>query len=176
MIKKINLFALIALATLLFACSSDEDKKNPLTITNDIDQMVGWVQHPTIIKGDAHSGKYMIKVDSILPYGLGLYLIAEDFPTKIAKSINASIWGKLTKLNDSISLVIDLSSKGQSITYNSSNFNNYIKKTGEWEKVDVSINIPKNLPLDATLKIYIWDPQKTNTTAFGDDFEITFIE
>lgn len=174
--KKLNLLALIALATLLFACSSDEDKKNPLTITNDIDQMVGWIQHPSIIKGDAHSGKYMCKVDATLPYSIGLNLNLEDFPIRNPKSIDASVWGKITKINDSISLVIDLSSNGQSIINIGSNFNNFIKKIGEWEKVDVSINIPKNLPSDAVLKVYIWNFQKTNTTAFGDDFEIIFNE
>ncbi len=174
--KKIVFFAFV-ISVILISCSSDDDKDNKgLTFSNDIDQMIGWVQHPSFIKGNAHSGNYMCKVDSTMAYSYTFILQAEDFPTKTAKSINASVWGKISNLNDSINLVIELTSKGQTIAWNGNLFINFIKNIDEWGKVESSIKIPENLPSDAILKVYARGTKKKSDFTILDDFEISFVE
>ncbi len=173
--KKIYFLLFITFTCMFFSCSSDK-KNDALIITNNIDQMVGWAQNPSIIKGESHSGNYMCKVDAYTPYSFGLSLSSEDFPTKKAKSVKASVWGKLFNQNDSISLVVELVSKGQFVGWTGIAFSNAISNTNEWGKVEVSLDIPKNIPAETFLRVYVWSTKKTPAYGVCDDFEISCVE
>jgi len=159
------------LLIILFSCSSD--KKNDLTFKNDIDQMAGWIKDPTIMKGEGHSGKYFLKVDSLMPYSLGFNELLSNISSKPLKKINFSAWCKANTLTKNVVLVCDVVTKeNQHIVYKGVSLKDYLKNPNEWMQISGDVNLPSNLPADAKVLVYLWTPQKE--VAYIDDYEISF--
>jgi hypothetical protein len=168
--KKISFVLLISLTAFFFSCSSDEKKNDGMTFTNDLDQMIGWGEHHTIIKGNAHSGKYMTFVDTTMQYSFAFDLSFDQLPNKSVKKLNASVWGKW--MTGEVTLVACIVSNGKSIAWNGLKFNQVTPNPDEWAKIEVPLDIPASVPTDSKINVYMWSQNKG--IGFCDDFEITF--
>jgi len=169
--KKIGFIIFIACISIMVSCNSGKKDYNNTTFTNDIDQMAGWTTHPSIIRSDdAHSGKYMCKVDSITPYSFGFVLEAEYFPVKPTKAINVSVWGKW--MTGAVLLVASLEYEGKCIAWTGTKFSNIVNASNEWANIKAKILVPKDIPPKSVIKSFMYSPEKG--VGYCDDFEITF--
>ena len=135
--KIFNLFGVLVLSILL-SCSSDN--KSDLTFKNDIDQMAGWIKDPTIMKGEGHSGKYFLKVDSLMPYSFGF----NELLSNIKKIINNYDFSNIKNIIDK---KLDLLERG------SENFFNY-----------------RNLQIEKILELQLHRKTKLNLNIFDENF------
>lgn len=96
--------------------------------------------------------------DSINPYSFTFIRKISDFkkyPKKITITSNIMIESEKTNAK----LICSLDDKKTNIFYKKLQIN-FIKPK-KWNKIEFSINIPKNLPKNQELKIYYWNPNKS---------------
>jgi hypothetical protein len=179
MTKIIN--ALAIGATLLIAsCSSEKTKHEGNFFGNDFESIDGWIrEQPHLVKGDAHSGNYSIKVDSSLEFGYTFMLPMKSIATKPIKKVKVSIYCMFKEADTKAALVVSIDSpENVNLLYSGTQLQDFVKDQNKWEKVSVEVDLAKgkegvSMP-NNTVKIYVWNTSKK--LVLSDDYEIEFLE
>ena len=119
------------------------------------------------------SGKYSCKIDSIQPFSSAFEKTLR--PDTVFEKVNISMWVYSKSKTDAL-IVITLDDKDKSIYYNSLPVTYNPLELPQWHHISESINLPTKIisTLQSNLKIYVWDPKKTNKVIFIDDIKIVF--
>ena len=171
---KNNIIMAISLSILMAACSSNSNNSN-LNVSNNIDDLVHWgLSSSNILSGDAHSGLYSTKVDSLNPFSVTFQKKLTDISkTKITK-IEYQAWVKTSILPKKIYFVCSVElENGEHILYEGTQIDKQVLKVNEWTLVKGFLDLTKEVPANTIVKIYFHSPEKES--AVIDDYEINFI-
>lgn len=165
--RKILLFAVMSV--ILFSCNKTGKKANEFS--NDMDNIKIWGSSESIVKGFAHSGSYVSKLDSLTAYSFGMQSVFENILKKTPKKIIVTYWVYSLKPNPDASLVVDVNNNGQPKFWKSSSLKD-VSKAKEWTEVISTFDMPANLDIKDEVKIFVWNPNKMEL--YIDDFNISF--
>ncbi|MFA6923943.1 MAG: hypothetical protein WC223_06785 [Bacteroidales bacterium] len=164
-------FATIVLTCIFYSCGKS---KQEAKFSNDMEQEKYWINLQTITKGDAHSGKYICKMDSTKEYSFGFGSKIEDFTTKIPKKVKVNFFSYAKNSCEGTGLVIQIdSAAGKNIFWISGNISGKLSKMNEWVEINEIFNLPAKLKPSNEIKIYVWNPKKKEF--YIDDFNVEFL-
>lgn len=165
----------ILFAMLAFSCCNTEEKKVEVStfrkFFNNGEIAGSWINTNTIKEGPAFSGKYSSQVDSVTEFGLGfkdvISSIGDGIPTKIV--INAMVM-RPSDIDDA-TLVISVD-RDKNVFWQGAGIKAIAVKPGEWTKLNLKYNLPKDLQATDKISVYLWSDKKKK--AYMDDFEVSF--
>jgi hypothetical protein len=169
-----NYFFLI-IVILLSSCANEEKKTGGLYYKCNVDDLVGWVDNPTIIKNIARSGVYCAKTDSLNPYSLAFVNKMAAINDRPLKKCKYSAWVLAKNLNIESKLVTVITDpSGQNLFWNGSSVKDFVKKPNEWVLITGEIDLSKyNMP-NNVIRLFGWNMGKE--PVYFDDFELEFFE
>jgi hypothetical protein len=178
--KKI-LFAFISLA-LLAGCGDDTTKKNEVThnalyFFNDFENVRGWGEALTIVKGNAYSGQYYSKIDSVNKYSYGFKLEKNAISDKQLKKVSVDVWVRTSDVNTKSLLVAQITRKtakrDSTIYWEKSEIRKFKLQPSEWINVKSSFDLPKELQPKDKILLYVWNSDGKSEVDV-DDMEVQF--
>lgn len=163
---------LLVSIVLLISCGKNNENSNSLwNVKSNLDDVNIWINSNTLCQGNAHSGLFSSKIDSLVEYGIGISVKLQDMTTSVPKKANVHCWIYSNEPNLDASIVCDPNLNGQCLNYQNFNLQTSIPKSNEWIEFKTSFDLPENITPDTDLKIYFWNPSKK--TFFVDDFEVS---
>ena len=170
--KKIIL-AFFAVGALFSSCSSDGDKnENLITYSSNIDNVIYWSRKDECKNIKGHTGLYSGYVDSTKIYSYGFKMPISEISNKPLKKVIFKSWILSDNPASKVTFLISIEKDGKSLLWKGVQVTDFMKNKNEWFQVVGEAEIPKNLPKDASILMYLWSPD--NTSALIDDFEISF--
>lgn len=175
--KMKNSIYLLLILFAAFALTSCEEKKSSLSFFNDFDNSKPWSLDTTIIRGNAHSGEYAIKVGVPREYSIGFKMKCKEISSNPLKKIKVSVWVNLSDILSEAVLVTGINSVSTpNIFYDSKPLKSIVKQNDKWTEVTAEYFINKgeiNKP-ENTVLVYIWN--KGLKPILMDDLKISFEE
>ena len=171
-------FLLVALVIAAFASCSEEEKKvehNNLYFANDLENAIGWGTNKITTKGDAHSGKYYSKTDSIQPYSFAFSALLGDISEKKLSKVNVDIWTFVKNEKYKACIAVAVSRNDSTILWESSDLKAFYKEPGVWFKSSGTVKFPNNLEKTDKITVLVWNVDGKSEVR-ADDFEIQFFE
>ena len=162
------------------SCSNDNVTGSGLVFANHMETIHAWNEnHPAnIVKVDnAHSGKFVCKVNTDQPYSSTFYMKLGDVTSGSLKKLKVSCWVLNQEKGAIPYIVVDILDKDmKTIDYISKNCKDDFKTENSWYEVTNTIKIasPARSNPENFLKVYV-----TNTTpqpVLVDDLIVEFIE
>ena len=177
--KYISSFCLAAISLIFLTdCSKTGTQDNGLVFLNNMEAVVGWTVAPAgnlIYDADAHSGKYVCLIDSSSVFGITYNMKLQDVDHSPLKRVKVGAWFKTLRDGADPNLAIDIrDSLGNSIDWFAQNSDNLLKKPGEWEWMEMSIDLTvknRNAPSN-TLRIYPFN--KMPAPCLVDDIAVSY--
>ncbi len=171
-------FAAFISSFLLISCSR-ENKQGGLHYFNDFESVKGWSKMPipTLVEGNAHSGNFSLKIDSLEGFSHAFNIKMKDISNKPIKKVRYSMYCMIKSLNAKASLVLAVDTvnkpnalwQGIPIQDQIKEINKWVKITGEVQLAQDGLNKPEN-----NLVMYLWNNSKE--VIFADDYELEFFE
>ena len=143
-------------------------------MTSDIDGLVGWLSDPNaLVKGEAHSGDYSLRVDPTHEFSPGYTAILGRLSeTRVAK-IKLEAWTYATDKNSKAKLefVVKDPTTNQEILRDQTKLEE-VKEFGKWVQITKEIAIPTTASYSSQVIIYVSRADAT-TPAYVDDLRLT---
>ena len=164
----------ISLPAVLFLASFSSSAQ---VFFNDLEDSVNakhWIGLQTIDSGFAHSGTHFSRVDSLIPYGLGL---ESRFPASVQNSnirLKVSGWVKSEVAHDEALFVLSLKEGSEDLLWKGIELAPLITEENQWYRFSDSMNIPANVSTTAIIKAYLWNSDGKNRMGI-DDLKFEFI-
>lgn len=174
-LRKLTILGIFAF---LGACSSGPDVNSPLVFFNDLEKALMWNETSnnaqTITRdADAHSGRFVTKVDSVSQFGFLFKGKLGDINNKPMKSATASMWVKVKNLNADAVVVLAIDSAGKVLKWEGVEVKKFAKTPNEWVEIKNKIVIDDKLNKPGyTFGFYLWNRSKEEV--FGDDMFLEF--
>ncbi|MDD5569871.1 MAG: hypothetical protein PHD97_01825 [Bacteroidales bacterium] len=162
--------AIFVLTCIFYSCGKS---KQGTKFSSDMEQEKYWMNLPTIIKGNANSGKYACKMDSTKEFSFGFCSKIEEFTTRIPKKVKVNFFSYSKNSCEGTGLVIQIDSVGKNIFWTSGNIAQKLGKINTWNEIDELFSLPAKLLPSYEIKIYIWNPKKKEF--YIDDFSVEFL-
>ena len=168
------LFALLAFSVLA-VCSCNKKKviHNDLYYSNDLENVKGWIDNTTIVRGNAHSGNYYSVTDSSRRYSFTFKLPVSSISDKPLKKADVTLWAYVKNKNFDGSVVTCIMRDNNNVYWNSSDLKTFCKKPEEWFKATAYLRFPANIEKTDKVLIYLWNVDG-KTEIRMDDMEIQF--
>ncbi|MCX6290283.1 MAG: hypothetical protein NT126_00790 [Bacteroidetes bacterium] len=130
-----------------------------------------WINLDTRVEDANEPGNFYSSIDSKHPYGLGLETtIPDDLKNRnMYLSIRARL--RVSDSTQNVQLVTSISHGDSTVLWKGVNIAQLFGKIHEWVPVKDSLLIPRNIPVDSKIKIYLWN-QDGKAEAGLDDLEI----
>jgi len=130
-------------------------------------------------KGEAHSGSFFSRTDSVYNYGMGTVLMVNDTNLNKDHRVFLNFWTRINQVPDSrYSVAVALHQGDSVLLWQEIIVNDKVKENNKWVNVLDSISIPANLISKPGLTIKTFTFNNTNKTKAGvfdcDDLEITY--
>lgn len=127
-----------------------------------------------ISRESVRSGMHSATFDEKQEYCCRALRFMWDFPQEhMPLTVNASCW---VLFPDSVhrgpKLVFSVERNGESVQWEGKEIAELVPVTGTWTRISASFSIPENLPGDAQLLLYIWNPRKL--PLFVDDMTVSY--
>ncbi len=172
-----NSLALFLFVSICAGCSNknpSEPDPNPLRYFSDMEQFTGFVEGaPVMLSTNAHSGKYVVKIDTANPYGIGFKRKLNEISLKKIMNVEVSAYINADAIPIGAALVCVVDNNDNvPIYYETFDLSKHISKAKEWTKVGATFYFPDTLKPEQRLIVYCFNP--TNTSLFLDDFELNF--
>ena len=163
------------------SCTTNETGKVGKVFLNDFDHMIPWNESSnniaTVIRGQAHSGNYLCRVDSMTPFGYFFKAKLAQLSDSKIKKVKTSVWVKIKNMNALGYVVIALDSAGKVFHWQGLAIEKEIRTPNEWVNLNVEVNLDSlklsNKPW-LTLGSYVWS--RGNEQILSDDLEVTIID
>jgi hypothetical protein len=175
--KKLLLYSIASL--FLISCNSRGDSKSGTVEYSvdleSIDSLANtspaiWKNLSTIVEGVGHSGNFSSKIDSASPFSVVLETKVSDIAGGIPKEVKFSAYGLALQSGSKAILVVSAS---DNVFYGSAVFDTLFNTTDQWQKMNTSFLMPKNLKENHVLKAYVWNDGKGELLV--DDLNIEFV-
>jgi hypothetical protein len=167
----------IGLSAVLFLASFSV---NAQVFFNDLEDSLNtkhWIGLQTIDSGFAHSGRYFSRVDSLIPYGLGL---ESRFPASVQNKnvrLKVSGWVKSEVPLDEALFVLSLKEGSEDLLWKGIELAPLITAGEQWFYFSDSLNIPANVSATGLIKAYLWNNDGKHRMGIDDlKFEFTVIQ
>lgn len=176
--KKINktLIMLTIGSLLLAGCGKKESKEEGVIFNNDFEATLGWIENVNgVVRGEAHSGNFLCKTDTLGPYGNTFTLELNKISDKPLKKVSASVW--MLKSTDAAEgvLVIEISNKDKkSLAYISSLTKGVANSTHEWTNIEAFSDLTKKDLNNPSNKITVVFINTSKDRIDIDDVKIKF--
>jgi hypothetical protein len=163
---------LIAVLSLI-ACHKQKEK-NIIVEKNDFESLIGWVQVDAnkLTKESSHSGIYAAKTDSASPYSIGFIRKLNEISDHQIIQIDMQAYVLSKSFDAQATFVLSIESAGKSVYWQGVNIVDFISAPNKWYPVKCHYDLPKDIPRDSEVRIYIWNKGKEEVLA--DDFELKF--
>ena len=175
---KVLKFTLL-LTGLFLSVSCDRQSSDKILVENDFDGLRGWgLEHASINSERAHSGKYSVKIDGGLEFGLTFNQILGTLTNKKPKQINVELWAYIPANTAKASFVVTLSKpeSQEHQFYQSFNLVDKTKNYREWVKISKRLELPDDIQLSDKFGCYLWRSEPSEEVVYIDDLKITVLE
>jgi hypothetical protein len=129
-------------------------------------------------KGDAHSGSYFSRTDSVYQYGMGTFIQVNDTNLNKDHRVNVNFWAKTNLVDKRFSVAIALHDGDNVVFWQEVEASNYVKEPNKWVNIIDSVTVPANLVNKPGLILKTFAFNKNNqakTIVFDcDDLEVTY--
>lgn len=173
--KEIFLIGLVSMMIFLFGCGQ-KGINDKLHFSNSFENYADWgFSSNTIIKGDAHSGRYVCQLDSSNQYSILFKSTLGDITDKPLKKIKCSVWAYFPEFTSRGSLVISGDSAvNKSLFWNGTRAQDFITEPKQWTKIETTVDFPESFSLkkENVINVYLWNDGK-GIVCF-DDLEFSF--
>ncbi|WP_324673407.1 hypothetical protein [Hymenobacter sp. GOD-10R] len=173
-----NLFCVLALASLLSSCSSDDKLTvGANTITaNDFESLVGWVgDQPTLTKTRAHSGKYALVVDKDHEFSLTFDAVLGQVSPRKLKKVHLEAWAFRPSGNARGVLgiqIVDPAENNKAVGGDGINIADEVKDFNKWVKISKDMTLPDNLVYTQHIRLFLWRGDSSDPV-YIDDINFT---
>ncbi|MBL7927372.1 MAG: hypothetical protein JNK61_10765 [Bacteroidia bacterium] len=168
----------VLLGMLFYKCSSTETKTDAWDYETNYDQYFGFVPDDfRVIKtDDAHSGKFVTKMDTAFPFSLTLVKNFGQLTNKKAKAVEVQTWAKCAVANAPVFIVVSMEYPGNPtpVYYEFFDATTAMKDANTWTKLNATFYLPKTIDPNISFKAFVWN--KGQTIAYADDFALRFVE
>lgn len=172
---------ILLLATLAFLnlkCQTSDSKKTTWDYETNYDQYFGFVPDDfrVINYNNAHSGKFVTKMDTTFPFSLTLVKNYGQLTTKKAKAVDVQVWAKSDVANAPVFIVVSMEYPGNPtpVYYEFFDATTAMKNAGTWTQLNATFYLPKEIDPNISFKAFVWN--KGQTIAYADDFALRFVE
>ncbi len=134
-----------------------------------------WINIGTRVPDTIDSTNYFSKTDRTSPYSFG---IEKEIPADLQrKNFRISIQGKIwiTNATSNNQLVVSILRGDSAIFWEGKNMTDKFGKLNQWETFSDSVLVPRNIPKDSKVKIFLWNQDGKSETDV-DDLGINFTE
>jgi Carbohydrate binding domain len=159
--------------------SKTEDTPENLISRNDFESLEGWAPtNPSLTTVKAHSGRYSVKVDSGVEYGISyISPLSKASPTRLQK-VQVSAWVMRMGKDANANLVVEVknpANDAQKIFWESLEIGKETKAVNEWTEVKKTFTLPATIEAAHELRVYLWRAGATQPV-FLDDVVISRAE
>ena len=146
--------------------------------TNDFEDSIRnmvWMNPNTIIQGKESGKDHFSRTDKNNPYSSGIEI---ELPGELKrKNFSIAVKGliRLTNVDANNQLVISISRGDSAIFWKGEHLPDTSGKVNQWNNFSYSCLIPRNIPKDSKVKIFVWNADGKSETDI-DNFDITFKE
>lgn len=162
----------------LASCSDSKTEALPenLISHNDFESLEGWAPaNASLTTAKAHSGRYSVKVDSGVEYGMSYTSpLSKASPTRLQK-LEVSAWVLLTGKECNANLVVEVKNPAddaQKIFWESLEVGKEVKSVNKWTEVKKTFTLPATVEAAHELRVYLWRAGATQPV-FLDDIAIS---
>ncbi len=164
---KIHYFLLI-FAGVLMSCGNN----SKLSITQDFEQIGGWYQAPTLIKGKAHSGQYFCRTGAGQEYSQTYISRLGDITEDPIRRIDMGAWFRLADAGAKARLVMSIHSGDSTLFWQGLDTQDVSPQAGEWTRLFFTYDLPEGIRPEHTIKFFLWNTSGREVDV--DDFDIHF--
>jgi len=130
-------------------------------------------------KGDAHSGSYFSRTDSVYQYGMGTVVTVNDTNLNKDLRVNLNFWVRTNPIPDSrYSMAVALHDGDQVVFWQEVLVSDIVKEGNKWVNIIDSVTVPGNLINKPGLVLKTFAFNNINKTKNGvydcDDLNITY--
>jgi len=170
--KRPILLFLIFCSTIFISCKKEKPDNEYL---NDFEAIGHWTEGQNISRETSSSGLYCTVTDSAIPYSATMKLKWSDVKVANPKSAELIAWVLVKDMKAKGKLAFSIESKGgENILWEAVEVQRSIKEVNKWFEVKFKIDLNKNIPKDALLKVYgVNDGEKR---IYWDNFLLRFNE
>lgn len=170
-----NFFLALPLAALV-ACGSDNSTTvdKDVLMTSDIDGVAGWLpDQNALVKGEAHSGAYSLRVDQNHEFSPGYTAIMGKLSPTHLRGVKLEAWVYATDKNATakLELAVNEAPGGKELLRSQTKLDE-VKDYGKWVKVSKDIIFPPTVTYSSQLVIYVSRAGATSP-AYVDDLQLT---
>jgi hypothetical protein len=129
-------------------------------------------------KGEAHSGNYFSRTDSVYQYGMGTYIQVNDTNINKDHRVYVNFWARTNIVDKRFSVAIALHDGDNVVFWQEVEASNYVKEPNKWVNIIDSVTVPASLVNKPGLILKTFAFNKNNqakTIVYDcDDLEITY--
>ncbi len=142
----------------LFKCDMEElNHEGTFFMTSNPEVFLeGGAQQTTKL---ARSGNHSVLVNNITPFAM-----AHEVAVAPGEEYSIEVWGHTRNSKEAVLVVSAINPNDLYIASNRA-----VEKEDDWERIQVSVKIPQNLP-GGTIKLYVWNPSRKD--AHFDDLSV----
>lgn len=170
---------LILLFSLFSICIFSSCEWNSKSVDNDyfttsFDDLVFWSRNPMISDEISRSGHFCTYVDAIHPSSQGFEMSMSHAKNMGYEKVEVSAWILRPEQNNYALLVSSIARPdSELVKIKTKDVRHDCPRTSSWTKVEMKFDLPKHLPGELKLRIYLWTP--TGDKVFMDDVSVHFI-
>lgn len=168
---------LILGAIFLASCSADPGPDDVI-ISNDFENYVGWgCDNPSVTKEKAYSGKYAVKIDNGIEYGLGFAEALGKVTSRKPAVILVECYALLAKGSKG-TLVVSIGAQGaaESTLWEGIALHREASHLDQWVKISKKLTVPEAVQFSDRISCHLWRAEGTNAPTYIDDLKITILE
>lgn len=126
---------------------------------------------PVISGAKVYTGIFSCKINEQNQFSVGLIKMLKEFAGK--KKINISAFVNYED-NSQGRLVLSIEKNDETFFRNELLISEQLKEPNLWKQITMSAVVPDNIPQDAELKIYFWNPAPSS--AYIDDMQVQLLQ
>lgn len=156
--KITTFFFSVSIALVLFSCSSKDSSNEPNAYIGNTTELLPWINSDVMREANMENHPYVFFVDTTHEFSYGFKAKMKDLKNKNAKKITVSCDGYLYQIPSKVQLVIDIKNEGNNIFWQSQSFDKDLKEASTWGKVQLSVDLPKEINANSEILVYAWSP------------------
>ncbi len=169
--KKYIIIIFLLTVTVLFLNACSSKNRNDGTYFYDFDELVPFVNDPSISNSSAHSRIFSVKIDEYIPYGVAFKAKFNTLKKSTVSKVRITAWVKVDDMRAMGNIVCAVDENDKTVLWNAIDLRTFIKNPKEWTEVSGDFDLSKWNKPDNMLVIY---PMfKGKGTIWVDDMEIT---
>jgi hypothetical protein len=173
--KNLHYVILLVVMVMFVSCSEKnkpvEHEPGTILVANDLENMA-WINLQTLSKDVAHSGRFSSRLDSLTEFSFGYSNTFSNLSDTLPFSVDVSLWIYYPELKINSSLVISIDSVNKNIFWKGIPLIDSIKTANQWQKINVTFELPKKIMPTDQLRIYVLNNEKRKF--YMDDLSLLF--